>query len=608
MTTDFSTPYSPSGVNIYGSGISASKADPPSPLHWRTFKLPASDPEKDIAIGWELKIDDLRGGYAQYGDFSRGGSQYDGDYRKTSISTLDQRFDRHLLLPPKVTQTTLASAGPGNGCLFHCSFGPEKKLLMGGGSEANFALFTETSSTDPTPAAVTYVPGAPNVVSISAGVLNSTDERPIVGLDNSSVARYFDANLAASTAMHANSANLWSSQRTNINAATPGLGGNLLYAGTSIYFLAENAAIAAAPTQVLQNVPSGGCGLGVEQLQKNWPLRVFWWWPLASSTTSAIQLGYPGQVVTTNLEGGDPQPIPTSLSRVYFACLWNHMVVMTDGVRVEAYDGEHRYDLGFLGKRLRNTDYRWGCSGFAVDGDALYAMVARADLTVGAGVGVSELSLERYMPDFNAWAQVSQTMTAANSLLGSASVDAAREMPYGRIDALHNWAMTMPISRQTGFLHLNMRNSAKWNRMFISPEGVNPFYHYSQTGSGAEIAQEFASTGTWYSPYFSLPTLEGREKQVDQVVFLGVIDEGNVKVTINPNQGGLAVTFAGTDETRAQSVDGSGAHFDLLQLSIQLNQGSSARKTPNGLPIVIRGRAYLTDPDVDTLGLPGGFI
>lgn len=152
---------------------------------------------------------------------------------------------------------------------------------------------------------------------------------------------------------------------------------------------------------------------------------------------------------------------------------------------------------------------------------------------------------------------------------------------------------------------MNMRGT-KWDRFFLSPEGINPYQHYNQTGASQNIAQGWATTGTFDSPYFSLPTLEGRDKRADQIVFGGQIAEGNVEVTINPNEGGSAVIFAGTDTTRAQPVESTDAHFDLLQIRIKINQGSSTFKTPNALPIVIRGRAYLSDPDVAVLGLPGG--
>src|SRR4051794_8854346 len=111
MTSDYVETAASSPPLIFGSSLDASQSDPPSPLHWRTFALPKTDPEKDIAIGFELRIDDLRGGYAQYGDFGRGANQYDGDYRMTSVSAgLDQRFRRHLMLSQLKTRTTFTGA------------------------------------------------------------------------------------------------------------------------------------------------------------------------------------------------------------------------------------------------------------------------------------------------------------------------------------------------------------------------------------------------------------------------------------------------------------------------------------------------------------------
>jgi hypothetical protein len=57
----------------------------------------------------------------------------------------------------------------------------------------------------------------------------------------------------------------------------------------------------------------------------------------------------------------------------------------------------------------------------------------------------------------------------------------------------------------------------------------------------------------------------------------------------------------------AQLADtGTEALFTELQVSISLVRGSFEYKTPNGLPVMIRGRAYLVDPETNLLGLPPG--
>lgn len=611
MTTDYATPYSPSGAFIYGSGINASAPEPPSPLHWRTFKLPASDPDAEIAIGWELKIDDLRGGYAQYGDFGRGGSQYDGDYRKTSISTLDQRFDRHLLLPPLVTQTEhSASVTASDGAVCHTRFGTANLLAIGIDDNANLSLFGETSSTNPVLSARTYSPGAV-ITCLSPIIIGGagTAEQLVVGRAATAAEVLSDlASTPTSTgSMHASTSTMWGNVLSPINAATPGTPTNVFMAGSpaSIWTLPSTSAIGAAPTATLTNIPAGGAMLGIEQLQKNFPLRIFAILPIQATSSSMFAAGtdYPGKVISINLEGTDPQDVPLKM-RVKAACIWNQTIVATDGVRVVSYDGETLRDLHVLKGRAHNSNYRWGCTSFVVHGNDLYAFITRSDFTVASGeVGAGVLTLERYAPEFDAWIPVSGAITLSNAATGNTS----RSAPYGRPDTYMLEAPHHAVSPQSAFVHIFMRSSGKTvsDRFFLSPEGVNPYDHYNMTGSTQYIAQAWATTGTYDSPYLSLPTLEGRIKKADQVVFLGQIDEGNVKITLNPNEGGTALTFAGTDETRAQPVESSDAEFDLLQVRIQLNQGSSTFKTPNGLPIVIRGRAYLTEPVEE---LTGGYL
>ncbi len=597
--TSYVEQYTPSGVNVYGSGSNASTPEPPSPLRWRTFKLPKDDPDEATWIGWEAVLDDTRGGYAQYGDFGRGGNQYDGDYRKTSISTLDQRFNRHLLLSPFITNTAFGFEA-NRSAAFYTHFGDLQKFVMavyGNGGTSN--LMTETSATNPLLVTSGYSPGAP-VVSLAPIIIGgaSNAERLAIGREGAVTDVHTTVGTSDGT-MNAATSSMWALQTVPINATTPGTGTLLIYAGAgsaSIYTLAQTAAIGAAPTAVLQNLPSGGSGLGVEQLQKNWPLRVWWLIPQAGGNTASFagQGMLASKVMSTNLEGTDPQPISTSLSRVYQAALWDQKMVQTDSARVVAYDGEREADLHFLRNRAGNSDYRWTCSGLIVNGRDLLAFVQRDDLTLAGGVttpGNTTLRIEQYFPDFDSWVPVTGDYTIPKI----AAVGSSNQAPFGSPLITKGNAAFYVLSRQTSHLHTYMLDNS-FSRVFLPPGGVNPYYHYNLTGTTQYISQKWATTGTWDSPYFSLPTLEGREKKVNQIVFGGQIAEGTVKVTINPNQGGSSVTFAGTDTVNSQPVDSSDATFDLLQIRIQLNQGSSTFKTPQGLPIIIRGRARLSDP------------
>jgi hypothetical protein len=601
MTNNYVETAASTPPQIYGSPLDGSLTEPPAPLHWRTFELPSTDPDvmaygaKGV-IGWEARIDDLRGGYQQYGDFGRGTNQYDGDYRMTSNSFgVDSRFRRHLLLAQLKTTTTLATA-PSQFQVFAVNL--NGVLIMGSGSTANFSLFKETSGA---PAAVTYTP-ASNINGLYKGVIGgaTNPERLFVCMTGTAI----DVHSVAGTSlgsMNAVTSGAWGVTQTPINAATPGTPQLLIGSNNSIYTLPVSSAIGTAPTQVLSGIPNGGWAMGIEQMPKNLPLRAFWAMPRSNQSGTS-----PGLVKMdiwhTNLEGTDRQQVIfTNLADgVRFADFWRRNVVATDSLRIVTWDGDESRDLHIFNNRNLNSDYRLTVSGLIVNDNNLYAVVTNA--TFNSSSTATTMWIEQYLPEFDAWIQVSSTWVPTTF---SISIDGGvYTFPVVQV---HAFSPSTPFSKQTGRVHINM-NDTTWNSMLLHPAGQNPYYLTRQTGASQNFAQAWATTGTWTSPYYTLPTLEGRMKKVDQIVFGGAIDEGNVKVTINPNQGGTAVSFAGTDSTRSQPAPTSQTLFDLLQVGIQLNQGSTIYKTPQGLPITLRGRAYMNDANIQSLGLPGGFV
>ncbi len=583
---------------IYGSPLDGSLTDPPAPLHWRTFKLPPNDPDVVLygaegVLGWEARLDDLRGGYQQYGDFGRGSNQYDGDYRMTSRSFgVDSRFRRHLMLSQLKTLTTLTSFANKN--LFWVNL--NGTLVMGGGSTANFALYTEVSGV---PAAVTYSP-ASNIQGLYKGVIGGATSalRLFVCMQTTAI----DVHSAAGTSlgsMNAVTVGASGLMQTPINATTPGTPQLLIYSNNSIYTLPVSSAIGAAPTQVLTGLPNGGAAIGIEQVPKNWPLRAYWttsWLPPGGGPSTGRS-----QVWSTNLEGTDRQLVPLPLTNVAFAGLWRRNIVATDRVRIVTWDGDESRDLHIQNNRLANSDIKLQIDGLAISDNNLYALVTYWDIAANGAMGNTVQAIEQYLPEFDSWIQVSANWVPA-SITTVSDGD-----PYNVGAQVSSYSPTLPVSTRSGRLIFNQVATA-WISQFLAPAGVNPYYLYRLTASSTSGAQQWETTGTWYSPYYTLPTLEGRDKKVDQIIFGGAVAEGSVKVTINPNEGGQPVTFAGTNVTRSQPAPTGQAMFDLLQISIQLNQGASTYKTPNGLPITIRGRAYLTDPNQQKLGLPGGFV
>ncbi len=592
----------------YGSALDGSLTDPPAPLHWRTFELAASDPDVQAfgpkgVIGWEARIDDLRGGYQQYGDFGRGSNQYDGDYRMTSRSFgVDTRFRRHLILSQLRTTTTLGTSFA-NANLFWVNL--NGVLIMGGGNVANFSLYTEVSGV---PAAVTYSP-ASKIQGLYKGVIGgaTSAERLFVCMQSTAI----DVHSVAGTSlgsMNAVTVGASGLMSTPINAATPGTPQLLIYTNNSMYVLPVSSAIGAAPTAVLTGLPNGGAALQIEQVPKNLPLRAYWIMPDANLSTSWLPPGGgPGtsraKIWHTNLEGTDRQLVPLPLTNVMFAGFWRRNLVATDGNRIVTWDGDITRDLHVQNNRYPNSDLKRQVDGLLINDNDLYALITWWDISANGALGNTVQAIEQYLPEFDAWVQVSANWVPTSI---ATVTDGS---PYIAGMQCSTYSPTLPFSTQSGRMFLS-GETTKWYSQFLPPAGANPYYQYRATPTGFSTTgvQQWETTGTWYSPYYSLPTLEGRMKKVDQIIFGGAVDEGNVKVIINPNQGGTAVTFAGTDVTRSQPAPTGQNLFDLLQVSIQLNQGASTYRTPNGLPVTIRGRAYMNDPNIQSLGLPGGFI
>ncbi len=619
MTSDYSQAAFP--VNLSGTPRDATPQEPPAPLHWRTFALPANDPDvltygKDMVIGWELKLDDLRNGYLQYGDFARGGtgvaggSAYEGDYRSISSSTMNTLHRRFMLLPFLTSQTSFAGAGTPAGCV--SSANVFNTFALAYGNTANRALYKETSATDPTPVVITYTPGS-YITALSTIIIGgaTSAERLAILRSGASFQILSDLTTGGPTidgTGHANLSPAWGVGQSPINAVTPGTGVNVWYANGGIWTTQITDAIGAAPVQILSNLPNGGCYLGMDRLEKgDQSLRFFWWIPDVN-TSSPAYLNR-GKVMHTDLEGSDPQWIPTRLATTALACLWEHKVVMSDAVSVETFDGDTSTDLQWLKGRAANTDLVWRVQNIYVAGNALMLMGAHSDGVANATPTSTNLvlQLEQYNVAFGAWEPFSGSMAlgeqAAFALSPFSPIVIATESHPGPGGG---W------SKQTQFLHVVTRllsgTTAKLDRIFRPPNTQNPYDIYRQTGASAGYSQSFESTATVTTPYFELPTLEGRWKKADQVVFLGDVDSGGTSATVSVSiNGGSGILFSAglTDGARVAqtSETGDDSPWMQLQVSVTLTR-STATKTPNGLPIVIRGRAYLVDPDteLDSIG------
>ena len=604
MTQDFSTEYQ-AAASLSGSGIATSAHTPFQAQQW--FRVRGPWDAKGVLVH-ECRVTDLRNGWQQFAD-SIG----------TASSTLDQRFYRSLILPPLVNTTTL-SATQNYSDIENAHFGSTRQLAMANGGTNNLALFKETSATDPIPVAVAYSPGSTTpIISLSAGVIGgaSTAEQLFIGRINAATEVLSDLAPTSSGTMHANTAYMWDMLLSPINASTPGTGTLLIYAGSgsaTMYTLPISSAIGTAPTAVMTGLPGGGNAMGIEQLQKQSALRAFWRFPLQASTQSifAGSVLLPFAIVSTNLEGTDPQVIPLGLDRIYFSELWNQTIVATDGPRVVSFDGQNKRDLHFLRGRARNTSLRFDCIGLRDYSGGLYALVMRSDLAVASPtIGNAVLTVERYLPEFDSWVPVTGTITIDDYV---DSTD--KSSPLGQADLPYKWG-SMPVSKKTGMMHLLSGVGTKWRRFFLSPEGVNPYEHYSMTGSTAYIAQQFAASGVWTSNVTRIPRYEsgityppgnGRYPSVVYAVDVqeADLDAGGAASTVKfefATQTGatldftnpLSHTFGPGDSIAGRThlfMENKSA-VDRFQMRVTITQGASTYQTLNALPFTFRVMTFL---------------
>ncbi len=612
MTTDYSVQNYAASVPLFGSAIAVSAQTPYEPETWTDITARCNSAgmklDKNVRI-LALRITDLRTGWGQQ-----------DDKIKLSTCTGMNCYHRHLTLPPLVTQSALATA-MNQGAMFyaHIGVGPgtatsgqigltgqDNALVMGGGNAGTgtYSTFTETTSINPVP--LQFSPPHTGVV-VSISATPGRAERWVVGYittaaDFSTHAGAQGSGSGATTVGNALTANLWGALPTNLNATTPGTGGLLLYAGTSMYFLSNDALASAAPTLTLAGIPGGGTAVGVDTLQKNYLNRAHWLWPKENSATSVFssdQLIPPNlDWITTNLEGTQPEILPTTLSRVKGGVLWNHQAIRWDGMRITRYDGDTEYDMKVLEGRELNSDFRWGVSNVTVNGSELYVWTVRQDMTVSAGtLGVNELHLERYVAD-GVYVNYGPVIAAVNSNAGSVSTSVNRENIYGAIDLMHQASCGIPVSRQTGFAHLNMYNSTKWDRVWLPPEGVNPFLHFNKTGASDEISQAWATSMTLISSRFPIPGYHGvpavavgcSAAEMDVAAggsdcFVNMIWNQQLP-TSHTLTGGMLERFGGGDPTDQATrfwLDNR-ASFTQGQFTISINQGADTHKTPNALP------------------------
>ena len=560
--------------DLYNTGINAARGEGQQSAARFTTRIAKRVPE-GVIVHWSATLEDFRGGL----NVTEG--RFDEDFDRIADADADARFYRTLILPQKA-ESALTPDPTGTFAGMH-SANFNNLLHIGIGDGANVALYAETSATNPVIVAKTYTPTSAitSLSTVAAGAANSALRLAVGHSAVAQVVRLLDTAYA-STSMHADTGRCWGMIQTFINNNTI-----LIYSQGAIRYLDSTVAVTTQPTVGLSNVPNGGFALGMAKLAGA-PIRPYWVWPLAENTSGMLNYSAeaPGRVVSTNQEGTDYQHIPMGLKYVFSACIVNgNAIVATDKERIMYYDGRTgARDLLWVSNRTPNSDRVYECRGLVANGPEIWCWVNHK--ASPSGSGNTRVWWEVYNLETGAWHKVNAHYTMSST--GSWGI-----LPAG----------PLPLSETTGYIHENAEGA--WIRLFVPVYGYNPYNVYRQTsGSGANTGNEYEAEATLTCPEWELPGLEGWPKIVTRIVFMGDVDAGGTAATaayVEWSAGNMTARFGTGLEDRAQLVDltDNGNVFYKFQPTCSLKRTTaSTRYTPNALPVMFEGYAFVGNPDV----------
>ena len=566
---------------LFGSNVQLDYTAPLDGATFKAYKLLVKHPLYGKVVPWEIEYKDFRGGFRQFGSLEDVGNC-------VSTSTLQHTFPDYMTLPQLVGTTTLTGANISTG-YFSCWSKRYSILFIGGGTEANLAIYDDSDSA--VPVANTYNPTG-NISGLKEIIIGGAGTAPRLAILSTGAAidicTWAAHALTSAGAMNAATNPGWGLMMTPLNATTPGTQGALIYAGTTLSYLPSSAAIGDAPTNTLTGINGGGVDLGIFK-PKNMPyLRAFWLWPNQNQTVSMFGTiaPAPAMVWHTNMEGTDPLPVPFPLPYVLWAVIVGDELWATDGHTIYAWDGDTFRNLGIFRERSSNTNLT--CRGLGENNGIGYALNYQTD------------RIERYWPKLNSWLPISGALISGSSVAASSTgplIFSSKEIEY---------TDRLPVSRNRGSIYqLGYGGNNVANYFYQSPGDNNPFY---------EKGASFEPSGTATGPVTYLPGLAGYPSifaeidasQADPTS--GGTDATQAYITYDlSNQPAgtspalslsspLSLTIFANDPIakRYRNWDDNMEAWNRFQWKVTTAQSTAAAtKTTNALPFTLRGFSFL---------------
>ncbi len=466
-------------------------------------------------------------------------------------------------------------------------------------SDAN--LIVESAETTPSLQQSNHAPGSPvnALVPIIVGgataqqrvaVLRSTD--PIQLLDDLSTSPTVNG-----TAMHADTEPAWGLVQTILvgTSAQPEKD-IMIYADGAIRMMSRADAIGTQPTVGLSGVPNGG-GLVGQLWIPGQPVRILGMFPDEDCGTSqAATVNVPMKPVFINLFGTDAQDLEVPLvatsnvtGRSYTnAWLWENRVILTDGPRLWEYDGTPRL-MNWPGERSGvGADGVLLCRGGWVKANQMRILVERVALF--GGTGNTLYWVEEYDENTGRFHQVSAVVDSGEvgAIVGA---DAVGSFPFSTRSEINYWY-----------------DDTQWAAQLYTDIARNPLYDFNGiTGAGSQYGYEEEAAAT--SPEMVLPGLARIPSVITEIEYVGnpelggddaevsilVADQGRTSLTLPSEGQGVSATFSEADkwDTYHKPFPDNTSAFDRLQYKVIGRRGTTASKSPQCVPFIIRGISFL---------------
>ena len=550
----------------------------------------------DYTIGWEITIEDVRGGFDVYH------GSYEYGHNKVYWATADCRHPRAIFLATLASTLAVTDFTSEVG-IHHAQIG--NSFAIGVGATANSALFTNTSTTDPAPSARTFTPTSA-ITGLWRVVLNNIQYIAIGRLTDPV---YLISDLAATPTspgtMHADTEPCWGIIPTPLPVSTGGFR-ILVYANGSIYNnLDTTSAIGAAPTaSSITSIPNGGSAGGIVNLGGGGQ-RAYWNIPAANNASGDLAGSNLGRIMHCDLEGIDLQELKFPMRGIWAFAVWRDGIVATDGHQVFWHRGGQPINLRWAESRDPTIAAGGGPSypfiaGFHVNHDQLGVQVVTTD-TVDASV----LWTESFDPETGRWSPRTRAIGVGAALTrirpsGSYPYNTHTQVSYtaiGGASSLFQWQYIPSFGKRPNTVLRDLSGSE------LNTDGTASF-------------EGFEDSGTWFGPFWELPGLEGWAKSVSVILHTGDMSDEWVSttgtplvrvrvtgepITITDGVPQLTTTTSISREfgrttipvTQVQPIPGNSDSRGAFRVEIGVVRGTDTDRTPNGLPVVIRGFAYM---------------